>query len=81
MEHAGGSGGGIRSGGRLRYTKLLKGKKKVDVPGDEVQEDITIYDAAKVQFFCNLLRRFFLEPVDMYDCLTMKEGVGHILLR
>ena len=78
VEHAGGSEG-KRSGGR--YTKLLKGKKKIGFTGEEIQEDIAVYDAAKVQFFFNFLRRFFFEPVDMYDCLTMKEDTGHILLR
>ena len=60
----------------------MKGRKKIGAAG-KIVEDIVVYDAAKVQFFVNFLRRFFLEPVDMYDCLTMAEdnGSGHVLLR
>eukprot|EP00520_Triparma_pacifica_P017242 CAMPEP_0118643428 /NCGR_PEP_ID=MMETSP0785-20121206/6386_1 /TAXON_ID=91992 /ORGANISM="Bolidomonas pacifica, Strain CCMP 1866" /LENGTH=1303 /DNA_ID=CAMNT_0006535091 /DNA_START=55 /DNA_END=3963 /DNA_ORIENTATION=- len=65
-----------------RYSKLLKGKLLVGETGQEqIQEDITVYDAAKVQFFCNFLNHFFLEPVDMYDCLTMNDDTGHVLVK
>ncbi|GMH99935.1 hypothetical protein TrLO_g782 [Triparma laevis f. longispina] len=36
----------------------------------EEAEILKIYDSAKVQFFFNILKTFFLDPEDMFECLS-----------
>ncbi|GMI12912.1 hypothetical protein TrVE_jg13562 [Triparma verrucosa] len=41
-----------------------------EIKAQEEAEILKIYDSAKVQFFFNILKTFFLDPEDMSDCLS-----------
>ena len=57
---------------------LEAAKRDPKLDQDDPKEDLNIYDSALVQFFFSWLKRIFIDPEDMIDCMALGD---HMIAR